>query len=96
MALLDTRKWVSRGGLGYELAYIADGMLGWGTFLLLILSLIIFIIYFFNVTVIDLFAIKDPKPMGNAAILPDDADEETVKEVTVATPIWPMTKLAWN
>jgi DNA segregation ATPase FtsK/SpoIIIE, S-DNA-T family len=60
------------GGLGFELAYIADGLLGWGTFLLLILSLIIFIIYFFNVTVISLFAIKDPKPMGNAAILPID------------------------
>jgi DNA segregation ATPase FtsK/SpoIIIE, S-DNA-T family len=59
------------GGLGYELAYIADGLLGWGTFLVLVLSLIIFIIYFFNVTVINLFAINDPKPMGNAAILPD-------------------------
>jgi len=60
------------GGLGYELAYIADGLLGFGTFLLLALSLIIFIIYFFNVTVINLFAIKDPKPMGNDAILPND------------------------
>lgn len=74
------------GGLGYELAYIADGLLGWGTFLLLILSLIIFIIYFFNVTVIDLFAIKDPKPMGNAAILPDEAEAESGKEVIPATP----------
>jgi DNA segregation ATPase FtsK/SpoIIIE, S-DNA-T family len=74
------------GGLGYELAYIADGMLGWGTFLLLILSLIIFIIYFFNVTVIDLFAIKDPKPMGNAAILPDEADEESEKGTILPTP----------
>jgi DNA segregation ATPase FtsK/SpoIIIE, S-DNA-T family len=65
------------GGLGFELAYIADGLLGWGTFLLLVLSLIIFIIYFFNVTVIDLFAIKDPKPMGNAAILPDEQPEKS-------------------
>jgi S-DNA-T family DNA segregation ATPase FtsK/SpoIIIE len=63
------------GGLGFELAYLADGLLGWGTFLLLVLSLIIFIIYFFNVTVIDLFAIKDPKPMGNAAILPTEEIE---------------------
>jgi S-DNA-T family DNA segregation ATPase FtsK/SpoIIIE len=61
------------GGLGYELAYISNGLLGWGTFLLLILSLIIFIIYFFNVTVINLFPIQDPKPMGNDAILPDDS-----------------------
>jgi DNA segregation ATPase FtsK/SpoIIIE, S-DNA-T family len=72
------------GGLGYELAYISEGMLGWGTFLLLTLSLIVFIIYFFNVTVIDLFAIKDPKPMGNAAILPDESDEE--KEAALVTP----------
>jgi S-DNA-T family DNA segregation ATPase FtsK/SpoIIIE len=74
------------GGLGYELAFIADGMLGWGTFLLLVLSLIIFIIYFFNVTVIDLFAIKDPKPMGNAAILSDDDEEESGKEVIPPAP----------
>jgi S-DNA-T family DNA segregation ATPase FtsK/SpoIIIE len=72
------------GGLGYELAYISDGMLGWGTFLVLTLSLIVFIIYFFNVTVIDLFAIKDPKPMGNAAILPDEGEEE--KDSIAATP----------
>ena len=71
------------GGLGYELAYIADGLLGWGTFLLLILSLIIFIIYFFNVTVISLFAIKDPKPMGNAAILPDEETDDEKMEVVV-------------
>ncbi|MFM7195873.1 MAG: DNA translocase FtsK 4TM domain-containing protein, partial [Bacteroidota bacterium] len=58
------------GGLGFELARIADGLLGLGTFLFLILSLTIFIIYFFNVTVIDLFTVKNPKPMGNDAILP--------------------------
>ena len=58
------------GGLGFELARVADGLLGLGTFLFLILSLAIFIIYFFNVTVIDVFAVKNPKPMGNDAILP--------------------------
>ncbi len=60
------------GGLGYELAYLADGLLGWGTFLFLVLALFIFIIYFFNVTAINAFQIKDPKPMGNDAILPND------------------------
>jgi len=38
------------GGLGFELAKISDGLFGWGTFLILILSLFIFIIYFFNVS----------------------------------------------
>ncbi len=78
------------GGLGYELAYIADGLLGWGTFLLLVLSLIIFIIYFFNVTVISLFAIKDPKPMGNAAILPNE--EESPSPYTDERDNWPEKK----
>jgi len=60
------------GGLGYELAYLADSLLGWGTFLLLVLSLFIFIIYFFNVTSISAFQIKDPKPMGNEALNPEN------------------------
>ncbi len=61
------------GGLGFELAALADSMLGWGTFLFLVLTLFIFIIYFFNVTAINAFQVRDPKPMGNAAL-----DEETV------------------
>ncbi|MFM7858137.1 MAG: DNA translocase FtsK 4TM domain-containing protein, partial [Flammeovirgaceae bacterium] len=35
------------GGLGYELAKISDSLLGWGTFLVLVLTLFIFIIYFY-------------------------------------------------
>lgn len=57
------------GGLGYELAYLADSLLGWGTFLLLVLTLFIFIIYFFNVTSINAFQVKDPKPMGTDALV---------------------------
>jgi len=60
------------GGLGYELAKISDGLFGWGTFLILVLSLFIFIIYYFNVTAINAFQVKDPKPMGNEALLPED------------------------
>lgn len=60
------------GGLGYELARIADGLLGWGTFLLLVFSLFVFIIYFFNVTAINAFQVRDPKPMGNDALLGED------------------------
>jgi S-DNA-T family DNA segregation ATPase FtsK/SpoIIIE len=59
--------------LGYELAYIADSLLGWGTFLFLVLALFIFIIYFFNVTAINAFQVRDPKPMGNEAIMDEDA-----------------------
>jgi len=60
------------GGLGYELAKISDGLFGWGTFLILVLTLFIFIIYYFNVTAINAFQVKDPKPIGNDALLPDD------------------------
>jgi S-DNA-T family DNA segregation ATPase FtsK/SpoIIIE len=65
------------GGLGYELAYIADSLLGWGTFLFLVLALFIFIIYFFNVTAINAFQVKDPKPMGNDAIVDDETPAPT-------------------
>jgi S-DNA-T family DNA segregation ATPase FtsK/SpoIIIE len=60
------------GGLGYELAKISDGLFGWGTFLILVLTLFIFIIYYFNITAINAFQVKDPKPMGLDAIAPDD------------------------
>lgn len=64
------------GGLGYHLAVLSDGMFGWGTFLILILSLFIFIIFYFNITAIPLFQPKDPKPMGNDAILEGEANED--------------------
>lgn len=60
------------GGLGYELAKISAGLFGWGTFLILVLSLFVFIIYYFNVTAINAFQVKDPKPMGNDALMPED------------------------
>jgi S-DNA-T family DNA segregation ATPase FtsK/SpoIIIE len=63
------------GGLGYQLSLLSDGLFGWGTFLILIMSLFIFIIFFFNVTSIPLL-IKDPKPIGNDAILDSSSEEE--------------------
>jgi S-DNA-T family DNA segregation ATPase FtsK/SpoIIIE len=81
------------GGLGYELARLSDGLFGWGTFLILILTLFIFIIYFFNVTTINAFQVRNPKPMGNDALIPvedekdsayeDDRDNWPVKEAPV-------------
>jgi DNA segregation ATPase FtsK/SpoIIIE, S-DNA-T family len=37
------------GGFGYELGKIADEFLGWGSFILIIGSLLIFVIFFFNI-----------------------------------------------
>lgn len=38
------------GAVGYELSIVLEGLIGWGTLLLLSFSLLVFIIYFFNVT----------------------------------------------
>jgi S-DNA-T family DNA segregation ATPase FtsK/SpoIIIE len=62
------------GGLGYNLAMLSNGLFGWGTFLILVLSLFIFIVFYFNVTSIPLF-VHDPKPMGNDAILEAEKDD---------------------
>ncbi|MEY4930184.1 MAG: hypothetical protein RI909_908 [Bacteroidota bacterium] len=67
------------GGLGYELAKISDGLFGWGTFLILVLTLFIFIIYYFNITAINAFQVKDPKPMGLDAIVPEAEDDLNIK-----------------
>ncbi|SKC45337.1 FtsK/SpoIIIE family DNA translocase [Ohtaekwangia koreensis] len=81
------------GGFGLQLAELSESMFGWGTFLILILSLFVFIIFYFNVTAIPLFMPKDPKPMGNDAILDDDeekvAEEPVVSEYTDEKDHWP-------
>lgn len=60
------------GGFGLLLAQLSYGMFGWGTFLILILTLFIFIIFYFNITSIPAFQYKDPKPMGSDAIVEDE------------------------
>ncbi|MDQ2655945.1 MAG: DNA translocase FtsK [Bacteroidota bacterium] len=60
------------GGFGLLLAQLSYGMFGWGTFLILILTLFIFIIFYFNVTSIPAFQYRDPKPMGSDAIVDDE------------------------
>ena len=60
------------GGFGLLLAQLSYGMFGWGTFLILILTLFIFIIFYFNITSIPAFQYKDPKPMGSDAIVDDE------------------------
>lgn len=79
------------GALGYELAKISDSLLGWGTFMILVLSLFIFIIYFYNITAISAFQVKNPKPIGSDALLPDD-DEKTEPTYTDERDNWPTQK----
>ncbi|RZS94808.1 S-DNA-T family DNA segregation ATPase FtsK/SpoIIIE [Cecembia calidifontis] len=37
------------GGFGIELGVLADNFLGWGTFILIVVSLLIFIVFYFNI-----------------------------------------------
>ncbi|MDO7886708.1 FtsK/SpoIIIE family DNA translocase, partial [Hymenobacter cheonanensis] len=45
--------WLS-GGAGYELALWLDSLIGWGTVLLLAFGLIMFVVFFFNITTLNL------------------------------------------
>jgi DNA segregation ATPase FtsK/SpoIIIE, S-DNA-T family len=38
------------GGIGFELAVLLHGLMGWGTYVFLIFLFLVFIIYFFNIT----------------------------------------------
>lgn len=60
------------GGFGLLLAQLSYGMFGWGTFLILVLTLFIFIIFYFNVTSIPAFRQRGPKPIGTDAIVDDE------------------------
>jgi S-DNA-T family DNA segregation ATPase FtsK/SpoIIIE len=46
------------GGIGYEFALMMDSLIGWGTLLFIAFSLIVFIIFFFDVTSIKGFNTK--------------------------------------
>lgn len=43
------------GGFGYELALLSDDFLGWGTFILIFGSLLIFVVFFFNIDQLNWF-----------------------------------------
>jgi S-DNA-T family DNA segregation ATPase FtsK/SpoIIIE len=77
------------GGLGFALAELSQSMFGWGTFLFLILSLFVFIIFYFNVTALNVLQPKDPKPMGNDAILKEEGDEPLFSSYSDEKDNWP-------
>ena len=84
-------EWSYLGGkVGFTMAELSHGFLAWGTFLLLVLSLFIFIIFFFNITAINAFQARDPKPMGNDAIAAGEA--AMAAEYTDEKDNWPKAK----
>jgi DNA segregation ATPase FtsK/SpoIIIE, S-DNA-T family len=77
------------GGFGYQLSIVLEGLIGWGTLLLLIFSFLVFIIYFFDVTTLIGFQdkIKDgvqdiEKNIENtvAEIKSDDFDDDLFED----------------
>ncbi|MDE0560729.1 DNA translocase FtsK 4TM domain-containing protein [Algoriphagus sp. NF] len=50
------------GGFGYEMAKLSADFLSWGTFILLAGSLLIFVIFFFDIDKLDWFSLKSSDP----------------------------------
>ncbi|WP_193408659.1 DNA translocase FtsK 4TM domain-containing protein, partial [Hymenobacter glacialis] len=61
------------GGVGFEAASWLDSLIGWGTVLLLAFALISFVVFFFNVTSINLASFR---PLGTEADPEEDAELE--------------------
>ncbi len=65
------------GGIGYELALLFHSLFGWGTYLILILSLLIFIIFYFDVTTLLGFGQKELTETEDSMV---ETDSEAIKE----------------
>ncbi len=53
------------GGFGIELGVLADNFLGWGTFILIVGSFLIFIVFFFNIDQFNWFSTSEKEEGGN-------------------------------
>ena len=70
--------WLS-GSAGYELALWLDSLIGWGTVLLLAFGLIMFVVFFFNITTLNL-------NLGGNDDDDEEEDEAAPAKVPVAAP----------
>ncbi len=72
------------GGIGYELALLFHSLFGWGTYLILILSLLIFIIFYFDVTTLLGFGHKETtEDSDSEAITKEEAKVDKDSSATV-------------
>jgi len=72
------------GGIGYEMAVLSDSLLGWGTTLLLIFMLLVFFIFYFNITSVVSSA---DKAIQDKPIHPDDDIVNTLDEEPTDAPL---------
>ncbi|SMG23626.1 DNA segregation ATPase FtsK/SpoIIIE, S-DNA-T family [Marivirga sericea] len=68
------------GGIGYELAVLFNSLFGWGTYLVLILSLLIFTVFYFNVTSLLFFSSKTAGDVPLADETVSFSDEKITSE----------------
>jgi len=73
------------GGVGYEMAVLFDGLMGWGTVLFLVFSVLVFAIYFFNITqLVGLENISFFQSKGyEEEIVANDIDEATEENTPI-------------
>ena len=64
------------GGIGYEMAVLSNSLIGWGTFLLLMLALAVFLIFFFDIAHWFNFAVA-PADTASAGATPVDTAPAT-------------------
>jgi len=70
------------GGLGYELAIIFNGFLGWGTYVFLLVSFLVFIIFFFNITSFGSFTLPPVLSNLKTSINPEKETLEDEPNIT--------------
>jgi S-DNA-T family DNA segregation ATPase FtsK/SpoIIIE len=66
------------GGFGYELGLLAQDFLGWGSFILILGSLIIFLVFYFDISQLN-WSFKS-EPAAKNPPLPDNVREELAAE----------------
>jgi len=64
------------GGFGYEMAQFADDFLGWGTFILIFGSLLIFVIFFFNIDQLNGFSFSNDRDTSEIDDNSSDLEED--------------------
>ncbi|MCC5939369.1 MAG: DNA translocase FtsK [Lunatimonas sp.] len=73
------------GGLGYELALLADGFLGWGTLIVIFASLLIFVIFFYDIDRLSWFTESQKEGAsenGEDEVLPTNRNRSSEKYPT--------------
>lgn len=66
------------GGIGFELALLSQSLMGWGTYIFLVFLLLVFVIYFFDITTI-IGIEKYREPTSTAAGLGSEVNAEEHK-----------------